>query len=217
MASNERESRQSGRSKSTLTAGEFLHAISHLPSATTTCEQSEITISPPLTSSAEDSPVRTSATPETEQASTAKNQVFGERCIESFASYDRATSQWKTSQHCLFGGLSEFSGTWPAQGMTLNGEAYGLPISGLCIAGNESSLLPTMRASMSLVGAPIWKRTPNRGNLEEILAELYPHLIGQLLNVQAGEWLMGFPIGWTALEDLATPLSRKSQSGSEGE
>jgi hypothetical protein len=204
----------SGKSRSTSIAAKSLRDTSRTRSDSATSDSAENTISSPLTCSAEDSHARTSATLEIKQELTAKSQVFGERCIESFASYDRGTSQWRTSQRSLFGGLSEFLGTWPAQGMTLSGEAFGLPILGLCIAGSECSLLPTMRASMSLVGAPIWKRTPNRGNLEEILAELYPHLIGQLLNVQAGEWLMGFPIDWTALEDSATPSSRKSRNGS---
>jgi hypothetical protein len=37
---------------------------------------------------------------------------------------------------------------------------------------------------------------------------------GRTLNPQFVEWLMGFPIGWTDLEDSATPSSRKSQNGS---
>ena len=36
------------------------------------------------------------------------------------------------------------------------------------------------------------------------------------LNPAWVEWLMGFPIGWTDLGPLATPLSRKSQKSSEG-
>ena len=39
--------------------------------------------------------------------------------------------------------------------------------------------------------------------------------IGQL-NPQWVEWLMGYPIGWTDLEDSATPSSRKSRNGSDG-
>ncbi len=41
--------------------------------------------------------------------------------------------------------------------------------------------------------------------------------IGGQLNPTWVEWLMGYPLGWTALEDSVTPSSRKSQSGSEGE
>jgi hypothetical protein len=37
--------------------------------------------------------------------------------------------------------------------------------------------------------------------------------IGGQLNPTWVEWLMGFPLGWTDLEDSGTPLSPKSQSG----
>jgi DNA (cytosine-5)-methyltransferase 1 len=36
------------------------------------------------------------------------------------------------------------------------------------------------------------------------------------LNPQWVEWLMGYPTGWTEIEPLATPSSRKSQNGSGG-
>ena len=39
---------------------------------------------------------------------------------------------------------------------------------------------------------------------------------GGRLNPQWVEWLMGFPQGWTDLEDLETPLSHKSPNTSEG-
>jgi hypothetical protein len=40
--------------------------------------------------------------------------------------------------------------------------------------------------------------------------------IGGSLNPTWVEWLMGFPLGWTALEPLATPSSRKSRKSSGG-
>ncbi len=39
------------------------------------------------------------------------------------------------------------------------------------------------------------------------------HLSGGQLNPTWVEWLMGFPLGWTALEDSETPSSRKSRNG----
>ena len=205
----------SGRSKSTTTAEKScsVTSLERCDSQTFVNAESETCLM--LTSSAEDSPVRTSAMRASEQALMENGVASGPNMRESFANYDLDSSSWRTSQLCFTGEWSEFSGTWPKHGMTRNGEAFGLPILGLCTEEKESSLLPTMRASMSLLGAPIWKRTPNRGNLEEIIAELHPHLIGQFLNVQAGEWLMGFPLGWTDLEDSAMPSSRKSLNGSE--
>jgi hypothetical protein len=39
---------------------------------------------------------------------------------------------------------------------------------------------------------------------------------GGPLNPEWIEWLMGFPIGWTALAPSGTPCSRRSRSGSAG-
>jgi hypothetical protein len=38
--------------------------------------------------------------------------------------------------------------------------------------------------------------------------------VGGQLNPTWVEWLMGYPLGWTALEDSATPSSRRSRNGS---
>jgi hypothetical protein len=42
-------------------------------------------------------------------------------------------------------------------------------------------------------------------------------VIGGSLNPTWVEWLMGFPLEWTALKDSATPLSRKSRKSSGGQ
>src|ERR1700680_879397 len=59
-----------------------------------------VTISHPLTSSAEDSPAKTFPTPESEPESTGNAQGCGASMPGSFASYDPATSSWRTSQLC---------------------------------------------------------------------------------------------------------------------
>jgi len=100
LASSERESKQPGKSRSTLTADECLNVISHPPSATMTCEQSESTISPPLTSSQVDFLARISATQENERESTESTADSGVSTSESLANYDRDSSLSKTSQHC---------------------------------------------------------------------------------------------------------------------
>jgi DNA (cytosine-5)-methyltransferase 1 len=84
----------------------------------------------PLTSSAGGSPARTSATPESEWALRASARGSGASTPESFASYDPATSSWRTWQRSLLGGWSEFSETWPRAGMTRNGTAYRLAALG---------------------------------------------------------------------------------------
>jgi hypothetical protein len=41
-----------------------------------------------------------------------------------------------------------------------------------------------------------------------------PEIVGGQLNPMWVEWLMGFPLGWTVLNRLAMPLSRKSRKSS---
>jgi hypothetical protein len=65
------------------------------------------------TSSAAASPAKTSPTPAREPGSTANARVFGRSTPESFASFDPATSSWRTSQLSLLEDSGEFSETWP--------------------------------------------------------------------------------------------------------
>ena len=58
--------------------------------------------------------------------------------------------------------------------------------------------------------------TRNKANLEEVVAGRCGNSVGQL-NPDWVEWLMGYPIGHTALKDWATPSSRKSPSKSSKE
>jgi hypothetical protein len=41
-------------------------------------------------------------------------------------------------------------------------------------------------------------------NLENVIATVDPSAIGGKLNPTWVEWLMGFPLGWTDLEESAT-------------
>lgn len=80
----------------------------------------------PSISSAEAFHARISVLLERVRASMARVLDCGENSRESLASYDRASSSWKTSQRCLVGGLESFSETWPRSGMMLGGTAYQL-------------------------------------------------------------------------------------------
>ncbi len=53
------------------------------------------------------------------------------------------------------------------------------------------------------------RKAVQRSSREQLLIET----VGGQLNPMWVEWLMGFPHGWTALEDSETPLSRKSRNG----
>ena len=104
------------------------------------------TACPTPTSCAEDSPARTSATPESAPESTEIAADCGASMRESFANYDPATSSWRTSQRSFFEEWSEFSETWPRAGMTRSGKAYELPTLARRTEEIESGLWPTPQA-----------------------------------------------------------------------
>jgi hypothetical protein len=209
-----------------------------------------------LTPSAVDSLVRTSARQGPGPGLQARGRGYGASTPVWLANYDRATSLWKTSQHCLVEGLATFSETWPRSGMTRNGTAYQLPTLVRLTDGTESGLWPTstsqeakhgtvtqwemttdhpttkaslrVRAAKSLWPTPSANDNRDRGNLSTPAVQRRARLGKQLglsmvvsdqsgqLNPTWVEWLMGFPIGWTALDASETPSSRKSPKSSGG-
>lgn len=100
----------------------------------------------PLTCSVADSPVKTSAQPDDALESTASSQDSGLSITGSFASYDRASSSWRTHQTSwlLDTGWTPLSGAWPQSGMTRSGIAFQLPPLVRRTNANGSGLLPTL-------------------------------------------------------------------------
>ena len=92
-------------------------------------------------------PAKTSAWPEKEKASTAREADSSSTLPELFATYDPESLCWRTSQRSLLGGLTEFSDSWPRSGMTVNGIAYQLPVLAHRTYVTGSGLLPTPAAS----------------------------------------------------------------------
>jgi hypothetical protein len=75
---------------------------------------------------------------------------------------------------------------------------------------NHRHLWPTPTAITNNGGAALckWGGSGAREKLKTMVTA--SELNGQL-NPTWVEWLMGYPIGWTALEDSATPSSRRSR------
>ena len=74
----------------------------------------------------------------------------GAKSSDLLASYDRASSSWRTSQTCFLAllanqgdGLAEFSATWPSAGMMRNGKTYRRQPWALPIAESAYGLWPT--------------------------------------------------------------------------
>jgi hypothetical protein len=97
----------------------------------------------PSTFSAEASRARTSALLARAPGSPGLARVFGQSTPASLASYDPATSSWRTSQLSLLADSESFSGTWPRSGMTRSGTAYQLQPLAPLTAGIGSGSWPT--------------------------------------------------------------------------
>jgi hypothetical protein len=95
---------------------------------------------------------RTFPAPEKAAESTENAADFGASSHGSLAKYDRASSSWRTCQLSLFGGLDEFSETWPRWGMMRAGECWALSTPELLTGGSGSGLWPTPRAEEGYQG-----------------------------------------------------------------
>lgn len=175
-----------------------------------------------------DSRVRTYQLPGMEPESTVSDQAFGEKWHESLVRYDRDSSSWRTHR-CLFEeDLPWSSVTLPSWGMTLDGVLWEPPTSGRPISVIASGLWqtpvaddaanradgkwnsrgePKLSAQVKLWPKPVRRdyRGPGRSRLERTgskAGECLPQVVGGQLNPEWVEWLMGWPIGWTALKPL---------------
>lgn len=202
MDLNAQECSASGKSKSTPTADEFCLGTGLESFSGTTCEPShrQKVIGPSM-SFAAGSPVRTSATQgnnsdwkESEADCSLKSSAW-------FAKYDHQSSCWRTSQRCLIEGWARYSDRWPRAGLMQHGTSYPLPYLARHISDNESLSLPTPVKYDATPGGPN-NHYKGLGNLAK---HEWTNGDGTGLCPNFVEWLMGFPIGWTALEPLETP------------
>jgi hypothetical protein len=120
---------------------------------------------------------------------------------ESFATWDPASASWKTSRASKRKSTSAASSvTWPRAGSMRNGIAYPRPPSAPLTRGTASGYWPTPCARD-------WKSHHNKTCWDN--ARPLNETIGGQLNPTWVEWLMGWPIGWTDLEPLATDRFRQ--------
>ena len=180
------------------------------PSQATFWQETEL----PLTSSRAGSRVKTSALLENKlDLEKEREAVSGLKSSDLLASYDRATSSWRTSQICLVAlakgqadGLAEFSETWPSAGMMRNGKTYRRQPLARHMLGKEYGLLPTLgRNEGKGASRKRYRNSPHfRGaKMAEALRTSIADPI--YLNPCFAELAMGFPIGWTDLQHSETP------------
>jgi hypothetical protein len=249
--SNEPECEPSRSARLIRSAGASSPSIGRASPATMTCEPSPPIASGqtafPWMSSAEASPARTSARLDLARELKASGADFGPNTPDLLASFDPATSSWRTSLRCFLEDWVRFSGTWPRSGTMRSGIAYQLrplvPYTDETAFGLWAT--PTICGNYNRKGASktsgdglatqarMWP-TPNAGDYKAGMSNApnrqqssLPRSVGIAEGVSSGrrgglnptwvEWLMGFPMGWTVLKASATPSSRKSRKSSGGQ
>lgn len=175
------------------------------------------------TSSPEVSPAKTFLWRAVSSGLKLKEAAYGRRSFDLLAIFDPLSSSWKTSQTSLLDpatgpvlGSAEFSETWPRSGMTRSGIAYRLPLSALHTVETGCGFWPTPNKSNGF--APFSTLTmlrkqsglprPSGAKMGFDLKwepRAVPYLVDGWIDPILSEWLMGYPIGHTALPDAETP------------
>lgn len=157
-----------------------------------------------------DFPVRTYHQPEKALGLTGQGLDCGPRWPGSLARCNPPMFGWKTRQCSLLGGLSEFSGTLPRWGMMQDGECFPLPMleHPTFVSGSGYWPTPTKTAIAIPKGKdPYTYWQQRRANFKAGTSKFNPGLklevvCGGIPNPVLVEWLMGWPLGWTALRPL---------------
>ena len=216
MDSNELECKSRGNLKSIPTLALCCESIGQTSLTTETSEAFELVQLNPSTCFVGAFHARTLATRGPEPGLQASAAAYGVNTRELLASFDPASSSWKTSQLCLGGEWSEFSETWPESGMTRNGRLFRLVPWARHMCDDECSLWPTPTASMDGrgFGIPLHERS---GRYKKATVRRVHALIGEhgwRIHPHFTEALMGYPQGWTEIAEQVTPSSRRSPKSS---
>jgi hypothetical protein len=170
-----------------------------------------------LTLSTVDSPARTSALQEMEQAWKESEADLSGKCTDSLGTWNPYSYSWKTSQQSEREGLQRSSENWPAWGMTVDGQLYQPQKLEPRTCARGGSYLPTptvfgnhqnkLKGKSHLIGlstaVKMWP-TPRARDWKGKGKDCLDLKVGGQLNPPWVEWLMGFPIGWTELSAWAT-------------
>ena len=175
--------------------------------------------------------VRTLASLERELVSAkAPEAGFTAKSCALLAQYDRATCSWKTSQPSFLC-LEPSSVTWPRWGMTVDGCAYEHPQSARRIIGTGGGVWqtpvaddavdrslgkinsrgePKLSAQVKMWPTPTAHCAKDCSSPSELTRNTpnLAALVGGVLNPTWVEWLMGWPLGFTASRHWATAKSR---------
>jgi hypothetical protein len=162
--------------------------------------------SPAPTSFAVDTLANPSALLDSEKEQTTLD-TCGPGLEHPLASYDPSTQSWRMSEDTSLWEECKSLENLPTSGMTQSGVLYRQPEWEHRIAGNGSSLWPTpttanwvTSTSVESTREHMAKGEKYSSRIVQAVALAEPTATGYL-NPEWIEWLMGFPIGWTDLED----------------
>lgn len=166
-----------------------------------------------LMSSPGDSHARTYPVQDTELELMETGLDFGNLCSMQFAQLNQDMSSWKTAQCLLFGDLEQSLEIWPRMGMMQDGVACRPPLLDLLISGTEYGLWPTPVKTddhrfdmVSMKRKEIGEKRPSGAQIGTSLKwdrRVIPYLQSNgRYHPNLSEWLMGWPITWSALEPL---------------
>lgn len=145
--------------------------------------------------------------------------TFGLSFSESLARFDRDSSSWKTCQASLNSAEPPSLQTWPCSVIVSRGRLYALPMLEPLTIVEGGSVLPTPTAKANLESpsfqkwpsfqrmmypTPTTQDSENNGGPSQMKPRTKPlnSVVGGRLNPEFVEWLMGWPIGWTACEPV---------------
>ena len=133
------------------------------------------------------------------------NAISGQTPLESFGKWDQGSSCWRTYQVSLWhlDTLEPWSENWLKQGMIVSGVAYRLRPLAPRISVGGGGVWPTPDSNTSSYAGKGYGLNLRQAVQNRHTPDL-PTQVGGQLNPRWVEWLMGLPIGWTALEPLAT-------------
>jgi len=177
------------------------------------------------TSSPEGSPAKTFRVQEREPVLPEAVRDYSSRCAVSLKKLNLALSSPKTARICVPVDLAPSSDNLPRWGMTVDGVCWELGTSARLTSATGCGYLPTLKASAAGPDLAKMKRSstgislqtalvllPDPGQGPKLLAEakriyletgFYAGKDRGQMTPEFGDWIMGFPIGWSASAPLA--------------
>jgi hypothetical protein len=199
--------------KSTPTAKPCSESTGRMCPASAMCVTCTPTMSGQLTLFAEGSHAKTSALPAEAQGSTGPAPAYGANIADLSKSAGRRGSSSKMSAPFDLADWIGCSGKSLRSGSMRNGTVYPLPPLVPLMRGTASGLwpTPTVVTGTGGVGFSKWGGSRSRAKLRRMVS---PKEFNGALNPMWVEWLMGFPLDWSALPPSGMPWSRKSRKSS---